>query len=290
MTSESVQTKEAARPSLVIMPMLHLIDRPDDLHGVERRQGIGALASGASHAVVASLILHGSAVCAGARGALTSGSHLIRHGLFGFPIPPPTAAARPVAVTNRINLRGEQQRTGDQPITMPTAAAQPSTDVTTEPPIEPLAITAQPMANGTQALVGAIASESASEALGPGTGPGGNNDGRTRGDGNGPGDGIGDGVRSVGPGVTTPIVIQQVKPQYTADAMRAKVQGSVWLECIVLPDGTVGDVRVTRSLDPMFGLDQQAIDAAKQWRFKPGMANGKPVAVAITIELTFTLR
>ena len=87
-------------------------------------------------------------------------------------------------------------------------------------------------------------------------------DGPPRGDGNGLRDGIGDGVRNVGPGVTTPIVIQQVKPQYTADAMRAKVQGSVWLECVVMPDGTVGDVRVTRSLDPMFGLDQEAIAAA----------------------------
>ena len=57
-----------------------------------------------------------------------------------------------------------------------------------------------------------------------------------------------------------------------------------------MPDGTVGTVRVTRSLDAMFGLDQEAIAAARRWRFKPGMANGKPVAVAITIELTFTLR
>ena len=57
-----------------------------------------------------------------------------------------------------------------------------------------------------------------------------------------------------------------------------------------MPDGSVGNVRVMRSLDALFGLDEKAIAAAKQWRFKPGMANGKPVAVAITIELTFTLR
>jgi protein TonB len=85
-------------------------------------------------------------------------------------------------------------------------------------------------------------------------------------------------------------VIHQVKPQYTADAMRAKIQGTVWLECVVMPDGTVGDVRVRRSLDPLFGLDQEAIAAAKRWRFKPGLVGGKPVAVAVTIELTFTLR
>jgi TonB family protein len=72
--------------------------------------------------------------------------------------------------------------------------------------------------------------------------------------------------------------------------MRAKVQGVVWLECVVLPDGSVGDVRVSRSLDPVFGLDQEAVKAARQWRFMPGSKQGEPVPVLITIELTFTLR
>lgn len=87
-----------------------------------------------------------------------------------------------------------------------------------------------------------------------------------------------------------PVVLREVKPAYTADAMRAKVQGSVWLECIVMPDGSVGEVKVTRSLDPIFGLDQEAIKAAKMWRFRPGLRQGGPVPVIITIELTFTLR
>ena len=80
------------------------------------------------------------------------------------------------------------------------------------------------------------------------------------------------------------------EPTRTSEAMRAKVQGSVWLECIVMPDGSVGEVKVTRSLDPIFGLDQEAIKAAKMWRFRPGMRQGEPVPVIITIELTFTLR
>jgi TonB family protein len=87
-----------------------------------------------------------------------------------------------------------------------------------------------------------------------------------------------------------PEVLKEVKPAYTAEAMRAKVQGVVWLECIVMPDGTVGDVRITKSLDSVFGLDHEAIKAARQWRFKPGMRQGQPVPVIITIELTFTLR
>jgi TonB family protein len=66
----------------------------------------------------------------------------------------------------------------------------------------------------------------------------------------------------------------------------------VQLECVVLPDGSVGEVRVTRSLDPVFGLDQKAIVAAKQWRFVPGKLRqtGQPVSVLVLIELTFTLR
>ena len=85
-------------------------------------------------------------------------------------------------------------------------------------------------------------------------------------------------------------MLREVKPQYTSDAMRAKVQGTVLLECVVRPDGTIGDVQVIRSLDPTFGLDQQAVIAARQWRFAPGTRLGEPVSVLITIELTFTLR
>jgi protein TonB len=93
-----------------------------------------------------------------------------------------------------------------------------------------------------------------------------------------------------GSGVTLPRVLREVKPQYTSDAMRAKVQGTVLLQCVVKPDGSVGDVQVVRSLDSAFGLDQEAIKAARQWRFAPGMRLGEPVPVLVTIELTFTLR
>jgi TonB family protein len=97
------------------------------------------------------------------------------------------------------------------------------------------------------------------------------------------------GVFRSGPGVTIPRLLKNVKPQYTADAMRAKIQGGVLLECVVQTDGTVGDVRVIRSLDTTYGLDQEAIKAAKQWKFAPGTRNGEPVPVMVTIELTFTL-
>jgi protein TonB len=87
-----------------------------------------------------------------------------------------------------------------------------------------------------------------------------------------------------------PQLVREVKPDYTADAMRAKVQGAVLLECVVLTDGTIGDVRIVKSLDNVFGLDEQAVKAARQWRFQPGRRFGEPVPVIVLIELTFTLR
>jgi TonB family protein len=112
--------------------------------------------------------------------------------------------------------------------------------------------------------------------------------------GTGPGTGSGNaspppGAVRPGNGVTIPRLIKNVRPQYTAEAMRAKIQGSVMVECVVNTDGTVSDARVIRSLDATFGLDQEAIKAAKQWLFAPGTRNGEPVPVMVSIELTFTL-
>ncbi len=90
------------------------------------------------------------------------------------------------------------------------------------------------------------------------------------------------------PGLTSPVAVREVRPQYTAEAMRAKVSGVVSLSCVVDTDGTVGDVTVTGSLAP--DLDEQAVLAVKQWRFQPGMKDGRPVPVRIETQLTFTLR
>jgi len=93
-----------------------------------------------------------------------------------------------------------------------------------------------------------------------------------------------------GNGVSLPVVVTSVKPEYTEDAKRARIEGIVLLDSVVRQDGTVGEVSVVRSLDSTFGLDRQATDAMKGWRFKPGMKDGKPVAVRVQIEMTFTLK
>ena len=92
-------------------------------------------------------------------------------------------------------------------------------------------------------------------------------------------------------GVSWPVILREVKPKYTPDAMRDKVQGSVELEIVVKADGTVGDVRVVKSLDKEHGLDAAAIEAAKKWLFKPGTKkdDGKPVATIVTVMMEYRL-
>jgi protein TonB len=91
-------------------------------------------------------------------------------------------------------------------------------------------------------------------------------------------------------GVTLPVPVRQVKPAYTAAAMEAGIEGKVVLDVVVLDDGKVGDVKISESLDMEYGLDAQAVEATKQWLFKPGTKDGKPVAVRVTMEMRFTLK
>jgi periplasmic protein TonB len=93
-----------------------------------------------------------------------------------------------------------------------------------------------------------------------------------------------------GDGVTLPVVVRSVKPGYTTAAMDAHIEGVVRMNVVVLDDGKVGEVTVTQSLDMEHGLDTQAVESAKQWLFKPGTKDGKPVAVRVALEMTFTLK
>jgi protein TonB len=166
-------------------------------------------------------------------------------------------------------------------------------------PVEQLNIPAKTSAAALEALPGAIEAPPGppTASLGSGTGGGagtgtgtGIGSGRGSGLGEGWGGGTGGGPYRPGNGVTLPQPVYQPRPNYTSDAMRAKIQGTVLLECVVGTDGTVSNIEIIRSLDPTFGLDGQAIDAARKWKFKPGTRFGQPVPVLVSIELTFTLR
>jgi TonB family protein len=91
----------------------------------------------------------------------------------------------------------------------------------------------------------------------------------------------------VGGGVSAPMVIYKKDPDYSEEARKAKFQGTVLLSAEIDPTGTATNIKVVRSLG--LGLDEKAIQAVQQWKFKPGMKDGEPVTVAATIEVNFRL-
>jgi len=92
------------------------------------------------------------------------------------------------------------------------------------------------------------------------------------------------------PGLIKPRLLKQVPPSYPSVAKNASVAGDVELEAVINPDGKVGDVRIVRSLDKRFGLDDEAVRVAKLWLFEPARKDGFPVPVIVTIVVQFKLR
>jgi len=198
----------------------------------------------------------------------------------------------------------EVEGADDAELSLPVEPEPEFLEPDTEPEVEPLqtqelSISAMFVASAAENRAGTLESllSASNESRGSGSGGGagvgeGTGIGPGQGDGLGPGEGggTGGGVFRPGNGVNPPRVLREVRPEYTSAAMRARIQGTVWLEVVVLSDGTVGDVTVTKSLDTVFGLDAQAVEAARQWRFAPGTRAGESVAVLVGLELFFNLR
>jgi protein TonB len=98
------------------------------------------------------------------------------------------------------------------------------------------------------------------------------------------------GVYQPGNGVTLPRLLREVKANYTDEARRRKISGTVLVEGVVGTDGALHNTRVIRSLDATYGLDRQALDAAAQYQFAPGTKDGQPVPVMVTLEVTFVVK
>ena len=103
----------------------------------------------------------------------------------------------------------------------------------------------------------------------------------------GMGGGFGGGVFRVGGGVSAPRVLYSPDPQYSEEARKAKYQGTVVLWAVIGANGRPQQLKVARSLG--LGLDQQAIEAVRTWKFEPALKDGRPVAVEINIEVNFRL-
>jgi protein TonB len=197
----------------------------------------------------------------------TVGPRLTHRQVNGQPAPP---ANRPAPDTRPVPIRPPEAA---EPLsTMPHAGAVPATDV----------------GNGS-----GLAGEG---------GPG-DPDGCEGCTGSGPGDGPGDrdGVwrSQFGEDVLdpwTPNLVQAVlipasraTPRYPPLARRARVSGTVILAVVIRADGSVGSIEVVRGSDPRWGFDLEAIEAVKQWRYRPALLAGRPVAVHAQVIFEFTI-
>lgn len=104
---------------------------------------------------------------------------------------------------------------------------------------------------------------------------------------NGAGGNFGGGVYQIGGDVSEPVLLVKVEPEYSEEARKAKYSGTVLLSIIVDKNGMPRDIKVIRPLG--LGLDEKAIEAVRQWRFKPAMKDGHPVAVQANVEVNFRL-
>lgn len=96
-----------------------------------------------------------------------------------------------------------------------------------------------------------------------------------------------DGAMRIGGNVHAPKLVERVEPKYTAEARKARLSGIVIVEARIDETGRVTDAMAVKPLP--FGLSEAALDAVKQWRFEPGMLDGKPVPVVFNVTVNFKL-
>jgi len=194
----------------------------------------------------------------------------------------------PLDVTHLVFEQPQVQRSAPPPVSPPPAApaprdpapVQPSPPPETQPrtvpenaPIGPSAPTAGPLAD-----------DSAAPSSGPNTGGG---------DGDDPGapewgPGDGDVAQALDARMTRPEAILRPQPRYTEAARIAHRQGVVIVQATIDRTGHVTDVRLIKGLG--LGLDESAMHAVQQWRFKPATLAGRPVPVYFQLSVNFTIR
>jgi protein TonB len=125
-----------------------------------------------------------------------------------------------------------------------------------------------------------------SSSLGNGSGTG-MGSGNGAGIGPGMGGNYGGGLAMVGGGVSSPVLIVHPEPEFSEAARKAKFQGNVMVRLVVDPQGMPRNIRVTQGVG--MGLDEKAMEAVRQYRFRPAMEGGKPVAVEMNVEVDFQI-
>ncbi len=276
-----------------------------------RRQGLPLAASGTLHAtVLVGLLLASSLGLLNANDTETPVPspktspqlvYLITPGPGGgggggglaVPAPPPRAERKAPVPTRTSSPvpRPRPYRPPPRPVSHPVVTPPP---VPTPPPVQAPVV---PVPGDTHEVAGIIDAPPLPTPPSPGPGTGGGvgqgqgtgiGEGSGNGIGPGSGGGTGGGPFRPGTGIEPPQLLREVRPTYTDEARRRAIEGDVVLEIVVRRDGTVGDVRVVRSLGS--GLDQRAVSAVRQWRFTPARRQGAPVDVVVDVAVGFSLR
>jgi len=179
--------------------------------------------------------------------------------------------------------KGRLPRMAEQQIVPPSQPPLIQPKIAMEPTIE---MQTMRLADNAMPNVGMPNSPLAGVSMGDGSGTG---VGPGNGAGVGPGTGgnFGNGLRHVGGGVSRPEVIYYVEPEFTDEARKAKASGNVLVYIWVDEQGRPSHIKVARGMG--FGLDQRALDAVAQYRFKPAMENGRPVKVEMYVDVNFNI-
>lgn len=194
------------------------------------------------------------------------------------PIPQTKGKLPKIAPRQYVPPTAEPMQTQPKLVMEPTVVLQSNAPI----PQVPLTNIGDPFA------MGKIPSNGPGSGAGIGSGKGGGvGSGSGAGVGPGSGGGMGGGVYRIGGGVSAPALLSKVEPEYSEEARKAKFQGTVVLYVVVDEKGQPQQLRVVRPLG--LGLDEKAIEAVQRWRFRPGFKDGKPVAVAATVEVNFRL-
>ncbi len=162
------------------------------------------------------------------------------------------------------------------PLEQPKIAITPTVDV--DPKIKMAKTELPNFGMPNSPLVGVSMGNGKGGGLGSGTG---------NGLGAGTGGNMGGGIRRIGGGVSAPVVLFAPEPEFSEEARKAKVAGNVLVYLQVDANGRPAHVRVLRGIG--LGLDEKAIEAVRQYKFKPAMENGHPVPVEMNVEVNFQI-
>jgi len=206
-------------------------------------------------------------------------------------VPPPEQQAMFMAPIDVTHLVFEQPEKPPVPPPAPPPAA-PVTHTESAPaqpaaqpqPTQPTTVPDQTPVASTPTDDGPIAEGDAPPSNGPSTG-----NGPATGDGPpGWGDGDGEIAQALDARMTRPETLFKVTPRYTERARIARRQGVVVVQATIDRSGHVTDVRLIKSLG--LGLDESAMSAVQQWRFKPAVLAGRPVPVYFQLSVNFTIQ